>query len=69
VSVGQIVLLIVAVYGAVGAVFALVYVLRLAPGRDTALRASGKSVRLLLLPGAAAVWPLLIRPWRTEGDA
>ena len=63
----QTLLVAVGVYAVIGAVFAAVYVTRLAPRRDPALRASGKSVRLLLIPGAVAVWPLLLRERREGG--
>jgi len=61
VSAVQLALLAVGVYAAVGVVFSLAYAARIAPARDGALRASGWSVRLLLIPGAVAVWPLLLR--------
>jgi hypothetical protein len=35
--------------------------------RDPALGASGKSVRLLLIPGSVAVWPVLILVGRNRG--
>lgn len=53
-------LLVIALYLAVGVLFALVYVTRLAPSRDPVLASSPRRVRLLLLPGAVAVWPFLL---------
>ena len=53
----------VGVYAAIGVLFGVVYLLRIAPPRDAALGASAVHVRLLLLPGTVAIWPvLLFRP-------
>jgi len=54
-------LLLLAAYAAIGLLFAILYATRLAPARDPALRASPAHVRLLLVPAAAALWPLLLR--------
>ena len=64
----------VGVYAAIGVLFGVFYLLRIAPGRDEALGASAVHVRLLLLPGTVAIWPvLLFRPSgsgaKPEGDS
>lgn len=43
--------------------------LRMAPRGDPALHASGRSVRLLLFPGAVAVWPLAAWRWSRAAQA
>lgn len=52
-------LLALGAYLALGLLFGGAYLLTIAPQRDAALRASKRSVRLILLPGCVAVWPLL----------
>ncbi len=59
-------LLVLAAYAAIGLLFAIVYATRLAPARSPALRTSPAHVRLLLIPAAAALWPLLLRPPRED---
>jgi len=50
-------------YAALGALFALAF-LTAGVGRvDAAARNAALSVRLLLLPGVVALWPLLLRLW------
>jgi len=51
------------VYLAVGAVFAVAFVLRGAARIDPAARGASWGFRLAILPGAAALWPLLARRW------
>lgn len=59
----QIALVAVGAYALVGAVFAVAFVLRGAALMDTAVRASPVHVRAVLVPGAVALWPLLLRRW------
>ena len=54
---------VVGVYLLVGVIVGGLGLVRLAPRADPDLRASSASVRLLLLPGAVAVWPLAVRVW------
>lgn len=54
------VLVAVGAYGAIGVLVGAFWLLRVAPRRDAALRSSPRTVRLLFLPGAAALWPLLL---------
>lgn len=52
-----------AVYAALGLVFALAFVARGAARMDPGAAAGTLGFRLLLLPGAAALWPLLAWRW------
>ncbi len=55
-------------YLAVGLLFAPVYVLWLGSRLDPILKTGGWGVRLILLPGAAGLWPLLLaRLFRGRG--
>ena len=55
---------LLAAYAAIGALFALAFAWRGAARLDPAARASGVAFRLIILPGAAALWPLLLVKWR-----
>ena len=64
-----IILGVLAVYLAIGVLVGAVYLLRAAPRADPALADSAAHVRLLLLPGAVAVWPLLLVRRTAEPEA
>lgn len=51
------------VYALVGVVFAIVFVGRGAGRVDPAAKSSPLGFKLLVLPGVAAVWPLLAWRW------
>ena len=54
------------IYGALGLVFALCFV-TLGVGRiDPSAKGAGVGFRLMILPGAAALWPLLLWRWLRE---
>ena len=53
----------VTVYALIGAVFAIAFVMRGIDSVDEAARNSGIGFRLIVMPGAAALWPLLLRKW------
>jgi len=55
------------VYAALGAVFGLTFVTAGVQRIDPNAKGSGLIFRLLILPGAAAFWPLLLRRW-VRGD-
>lgn len=57
-------------YGAMGLVFACAFVMRGAGMLDPAAAKSGVGFRLMILPGSAALWPLLLLRWmRIKGAA
>jgi hypothetical protein len=54
---------LLAAYTGFGGVFALLFVTLGVQRLDPAARGAGLVFRLLLVPGAAAFWPLLARRW------
>ena len=60
----QIILLCVFAYAAVGLVFAAVFACVGITRVDAASKGSSVGFRLLMIPGAAALWPVLLRQWR-----
>ena len=52
------------IYGMVGAAFALAFVARGVDRIDPAAKGMPLAARLLLIPGAAALWPLLLAKWQ-----
>jgi len=60
--------LLVGVYALAGLVFAVAFVLRGAGRIDPVARKAPLRVRLLLAPGAAALWPVLIPKWLGTKD-
>lgn len=62
-SIITIILLCLVAYGAIGLLFAIPFVV-VGLGRvDSAAEHAGPAVRLLLVPGTVAVWPLMLRRW------
>lgn len=62
-SIITIILLCLVAYGAIGLLFAIPFVV-VGLGRvDSAAELAGPAVRLLLVPGTVAVWPLMLRRW------
>ena len=59
----MIVAIAMAIYALIGAVFAIAFVMRGIDFVDAAARGSGIGFRLIVIPGAAALWPLLLRKW------
>lgn len=58
------------VYALAGALFALLFAWRGAAAIDPVARHATLGFRLLVLPGAALLWPVLaLRWWRAGGDA
>ena len=51
------------VYGLVGISFAIVFVSFGVQGLDSEARGSGIGFRVLILPGVAAFWPMLLSRW------
>ena len=52
-----------AVYGAVGVVFALFFVFAGVHRIDSVARESTWGFRVMILPGSVALWPLLLKRW------
>jgi hypothetical protein len=66
----ELVLLIVACYALAGLAFALAFVTVGVAKLDPAARGTSWAFRALLLPGGAALWPLLAVKWaRHNGGA
>ena len=55
------------VYAALGLVFAVAFVAWGAAKLDAAARDSGIGFQLMILPGAAALWPALLVRWIRAG--
>ncbi len=54
---------ILAVYAVLGVVFAIAFVWKGAGKIDPAARDGSLGFRMLIFPGAVALWPLLARRW------
>jgi len=61
--VAQVVVMIVGVYIGLGALFAAAFAFRGAGAIDPVAREATFGFRLLIIPGAAALWPLLLLRW------
>ena len=59
----EVVVLLCTVYIACGLAFAPFFVWRGASRVDPASRSAGWGFRLIVLPGVAALWPVLLRRW------
>jgi len=56
-------------YAALGVLFALAFVTRGVQRVDPAAKTGTLGFRLLIVPGAVALWPLLLRRWVACGRA
>jgi hypothetical protein len=56
-------ILIAGVYAGAGLLFASVFVTVGVQRVDETARGSGAGFRLIILPGAAALWPVLLHHW------
>lgn len=68
-AIALLILFVLGAYAAVGVVFALAFVTRGVGRIDAAARGAPIGFRLLIAPGAAALWPLLLRRWLRVGRA
>ncbi|MDE2978389.1 MAG: hypothetical protein OXU63_12840 [Acidobacteriota bacterium] len=59
----EVVVLLCTVYIALGLAFAPFFVWRGVGRIDPAARSAGTGFRLIILPGVAALWPVLLRRW------
>lgn len=57
------IIVVTSIYATIGAAFAGLFVVFGAARIDPSAAGMSASVRLLLLPGAAALWPVLLRKW------
>lgn len=57
---------IVAAYLALGITFAMAFVARGVTSIDPGARGMPWAARLLIVPGAAALWPLMLWKWLTQ---
>lgn len=64
----QLIVLMIVAYAGIGVAFALAFVLRGVRRVDPDARGAPIGFRLLILPGAAALWPLLLRRWRAAAQ-
>jgi len=60
-------LIVLAGYASIGVVAGAAFVFRGVGKVDPAAAHASIPVRLLLLPGAAALWPLMLAKWRRAG--
>jgi hypothetical protein len=58
---------ILAAYAALGVLFAIVFCSVGAAKIDPAARSSGIGFRVMIFPGATALWPLLLTRWIRAG--
>jgi hypothetical protein len=57
---------ILTVYAGAGLAFGILFVTAGVPRLDVVARNAGVGSRLLILPGPAAVWPVLLVRWMTQ---
>ena len=57
------ILIAIGVYAAIGVLFAIAFVFKGVDSIDPNAKGTGIGFRLLILPGSAALWPLLMRRW------
>lgn len=58
---------LLAAYAALGALFAIAFVTMGVTRVDPVAKGSGIGFRLVILPGVAALWPLLLGRWIRKG--
>ncbi|MBL0926666.1 MAG: hypothetical protein IBJ11_03305 [Phycisphaerales bacterium] len=62
-TVADAVILFAALYASIGVGFAMLFVARGVGRVDPVARSAGVGFRLVILPGAAVLWPVLLRLW------
>ncbi len=68
-QIAQILVVITLIYVAVGVLFAVAFVFRGVQRIDPGAEGGSILFRLLILPGSAALWPLLLKRWATSAQA
>lgn len=63
-QIAGLIVLIAGLYATVGVAFAIAFVARGVSRVDQAAHHAPWSFRLVILPGAAALWPLMFARWR-----
>jgi hypothetical protein len=63
VAVAELLVNVLTVYGTLGVFFAVAFVTRGISRVDPVARGSGAGFRLIVFPGTAALWPLLMLLW------
>ena len=63
------VLAIVGIYLALGALFAIAFVIRGCSAIDPTAKGAGVGFRMLIFPASAALWPLLLTKWLKVGSS
>ena len=61
--IAQLIVSSLAAYAAIGLLFALFFAARGAERIDPSAKGAGLGFRLLIVPGATALWPLLLWRW------
>jgi hypothetical protein len=61
-----VILALAGLYIVAGMVFGVAFVVRGASRIDPAARGAGVLVRAMWLPGAAALWPVLLKKWMSS---
>lgn len=64
----NILLLAAGLYLALGLVFAIPFVTKGVTRIDEGAHGSGWGFRILIIPGSAVFWPLLLRKWMASGN-
>jgi len=59
----EIILLLTAVYLLFGFVFAIVFVIKGVTVIDEGSRGSSAGFRIIIIPGATLLWPVLLKKW------
>ncbi|MDN5203391.1 hypothetical protein QQ008_18535 [Fulvivirgaceae bacterium BMA10] len=52
------------IYLLIGLIFSIIFVTKLVGQMDENAKGTGIGFRLIILPGAIALWPLLFKRWR-----
>ena len=66
-SVLSVALIITGVYLALGVAFSIPFVIKGAGAIDDNARGGSWGFRIMILPGSAALWPVLLMRWRRAG--
>jgi hypothetical protein len=67
VRIAEWIVLLIGTYAAIGLVFGIAFVFAGAKRVDPVAQTAGFGFRLMILPGSAALWPVLLRKWLRGG--